>query len=190
MRIISTAETTPFLEVLTRAYKRPVMLALNQASMKAQTSPDWTQTLFIDDTGVGIGATYEALAAHSPCLRGEYIWILDDDDTCIRPELVEELKAIVKSDNPGVIVVKMDHGPLGVLPSGKYWQHSPVGGRIGVSAVIVRRDIWQYHAPAFLPGQYHSDFRFITSLFEEQPSIYWFDVVASRVQRISKGEPE
>lgn len=186
----NTSSPTPFLEVLTRAYRRPTMLAVNQASIAAQTSPDWVQTLMIDEIGIGIGAAAEAMAAHAPCLTGRFIWVLDDDDMCIRPTLVEELQAIDDDEGPDVIMLKMDHGPLGILPDDNHWQRPPVYGYIGVSAFVVRRELWQQHAPALRPGQYHSDHRFIASVFEARPKVYWFDVIASRVQRISNGVPE
>jgi hypothetical protein len=37
---------------------------------------------------------------------------------------------------------------------------------------------------------YHSDFNFIAAVLESGPLVYWHDVVASRVQRISIGRAE
>jgi hypothetical protein len=89
-----------FLQVLTRCWRRPDLLAANIAGLEAQTDPDWEQTCLVDTQGRGIGWSYENLAAHASLLRGEYIWILDDDDLCIRPTLVEELKQIAAEHNP------------------------------------------------------------------------------------------
>lgn len=179
----------PFLEVLTRCYKRPVMLAANRASLDGQTDGDWMQTLLIDTIGRGIGWSYDNLAAQAGDLEGVYIWVLDDDDMCTRSTLVAELKQIVAQHDPDVIMLRMDHGPLGVLPS-RSWGGAPEQGDIGCSAYVVRREVWQRHAQAMTPGHYAGDFDFIRSVFLAGPRVYWHDVTASAVQRISHGAPE
>lgn len=180
-----------FLEVLTRCYKRPTLLARNQASLRAQTCDDWTQTLLIDDVGRGINWSHENLTRCAPALNGQYIWLLDDDDECIRPTLVAELKAIVATHNPDVIMLRMDHGPRGILPEPGYWGNAPEHGHIGVSAYVVRREVWQAHAEAWSPGVYHSDFNFIAAVVSDNSvAVYWHEVIASRVQQIGLGRPE
>jgi len=177
----------PVLEIITRCNGRPKLLAANQASLAALEHDDWTQTLLIDDVGRGLGWANRNMARYAPHLIGDYIWILDDDDLCVHPPLVGELKAIVQRQQPDVIMLRMDHGPLGVLPDDPRWGHAPVVGRIGVSAFVVARAVWQAHAAAFLPGTQPSDFQFIRALWDSRPRVVWHDVVASRVQRISRG---
>ena len=188
-----------FLEVLTRTCRRPNMLAVNQLSLKAQTCTDWQQTVVIDEVGRGIGWAQANLAVVAAHLVGDYIWILDDDDECIRPSLVEELKVIAVSacavpayaeNDPDVIMLRMDHGPLGVLPDDNYWNRPPAYGHIGASGYVVKRQVWQAHANAWLGGCYHSDFDFINDVWSAGPAVYWHDVIASRIQRISEGVPE
>jgi len=128
------------------------------------------------------------MAAYAPNLAGRYIWILDDDDMCACDTLIGDLKGIVAAHKPGVIMLKMDHGARGVLPS-KNWQRPPVMGDIGCSAFVVKRAVWQRHAEHF-SDSYAGDFDFIKSIFARDYEIYWFDRVASRVQRISLGQPE
>lgn len=181
-----------FLEVLTRVYKRPQMLAVNQASLDAQTDDDWEQTLLADEVGRGVGWSYEQLAAYADHLTGEYIWLLDDDDLCVYPTLVAELKAIAAAQDPDVVFVRMDHGERGVLPPDQFWGKPPRQGCIGCSAYIVRRAVWQVHAHVLAPGHYASDFTFIQAIWQHMPRwrFYWWDIIASRVQRISYGRPE
>lgn len=179
-----------FLEILTRCYQRPNLLAANQSALAEQTDTDWMQVYLHDEVGRGVGASYVRLAAHAPQLVGDYIWILDDDDVCIRPSLVAELKTIAQVEDPDVIMVKMDHGPRGVLPPIGLWGKRPECGAVGISAVIVRRSVWQAHAGAFLPGHYAADFDFIAAIFASGASVYWHNVIASRVQVIGLGRPE
>lgn len=189
----------PFLEILTRVYKRPQMLAINMESLRAQTDNDWQQTYLVDNVGHGINWSHENMAAHAPHLVGDLVWILDDDDMCACPTLVADLKRIAAEHDPDVIMVKMDHGGK-VLPD-ESWGEGPVYGHIGVSAYIVRRRLWQQHAGALVPGWYGSDYSLINSIFGnnpalamapwvKQPRIYWHDCIASRVQVQSRGKAE
>lgn len=182
----------PFLEVLTRHYKRPSMLGVNRASLQAQDCDDWVQTILVDDVGRGVAWANGNLANYAPEIVGEYVWILDDDDECIRPTLVSELKSLAGEWTPDVIMIRMDHGVgMGVLPDTKHWGKRPECGYIGVSAFVVRREVWQRHAAALASGRYEADYDFITSIFDEEGLLkIWHDVVASRVQRISRGAAE
>jgi hypothetical protein len=192
----------PFLEVLTRVYKRPQMLAINMESLRAQTDPDWIQTFLVDDVGRGIGWSHEHMGAYAPNLVGDYIFVLDDDDMCTCHTLVADLKRIAAEHDPDVIMVRMEHKDGVVLPGPALWGGDElVYGQLGVSAYIVRRSVWQAHAGAWTPGWYGSDFSFISSVFGNNPAlglapwiqpphIYWHDCIASRVQRQSFGEPE
>lgn len=180
----------PFLEILTRHYtKRPNMLAANQASLATQTDADWVQTLLVDDVGRGVAWANANLGTVASRLVGDYIWILDDDDLCTCPTLVEELKQIVVLVAPDVIFLRMDHGPLGVLPSDQDWRKAPRWGGIGMSAFVVRRAIWQQHAHAWREV-YEADYRFIDDVWQGQHHVYWHDIVASRITRRSVGRPE
>lgn len=190
----------PFLEVLTRVYKRPQMLAINVESLRHQTDDDWTQTYLVDNVGRGINWSHENMAAYAPNLVGEYIWILDDDDMCTCSTLVADLRSIWFSYGPDVIMLKMDHAGK-VLPDDETWGDGPVCGHIGCSAYVVKRELWRAHAGAMVPGWYGSDFSLINSIFGnnpamglapwiKQPRIYWHDCVASRVQQQSFGQAE
>jgi hypothetical protein len=166
------------------------MLMANIRSLEAQTDADFDQTMLVDGEGRGVGEAQAMLANYAPYLRGQYIFVLDDDDMCIRRTLVEELKAIASEHSPDVIMVRMDHGPRGILPGDAEWQKPPVHSRIGASAYIVRRAIFQRHAAAYSTARYESDFDFISAVFESDPEVYWHDCIASKVQRISLGVPE
>lgn len=179
-----------FLQILTRCFRRPRMLMANLRSLEAQTDPDWRQSFLVDGEGRGVGLAQSALANFAPYVAGEYVWILDDDDKCIRPRLVQEVKAIVSEHQPEVIMVRMDHGNGRILPDDSHWQKPPTLSYIGCSAYIVKRQLWQRFAPVFGGAKYTSDFDFIDAIFGSDPDVYWFDVIASRVQRVSQGAPE
>lgn len=179
-----------FLEILTRCFRRENLLAANTASLDALTDDDWVQTLLIDDVGRGIAWTHKMFADYAPRLEGEYIWILDDDDLCTYDALVRDVKQIAVAHNPDVIMLRMDHGPRGILPPDELWRVRPRCGKIGVSAFMVRRSTWQANANAWRGGRYTSDYDFINAVWKSGASFYWHDVIASRVQQIGLGQPE
>lgn len=165
------------------------MLAANQASLQAQTDGDWVQTLLMDRERRGIAWATENLTRYAPMLVGDYVWLLDDDDLCILPTFVAGLREIAVLNAPDVVFVRMDHGGGRILPSAR-WGKSPRLSEIGVSAYVVRRDVWQAHAGAWTPGKYTSDFEFINSIWQSRPVTFWWDVVASRCIRQSEGKAE
>ena len=181
-----------FLEIITRFYKRPKMMRNNMESLHAQTCDDWEQTILADDVGMGVGWSYTEIAkfAIDGKLTGDYIWILDDDDMCIRNTLIDELRTIVTQENPDVIMLRMNHLERGILPS-YTWGKSPKLGDIGCSAFVVRRSVFKAYAHVLDMGDYSNDYYFIAALFDN-PSlkIFWHDVIASQVQWIGMGRPE
>lgn len=181
----------PFLEVLTRCYRRPTWLAENQASMAAQSDPDWVQTLLVDEVGIGVEAANARLADVEP--NSDYVWVLDDDDLCVRDDLVQRLKSVVGAmlTAPAAIVVRMDHGELGVLPDmGRWWGLVPPEGGIGASALVTRADVWRRYRDAWRTGRYASDYDFTAAVLRGETHVVWVDLVASRVRRRSIGRPE
>lgn len=177
------------LEVITRCYKRPEMLRHNIERLRQQTSQDWRQTFIVDRVGYGVGWANAQLASVEPI--GDYVWVLDDDDVCIVHTLVADLAGIVKLYRPPAIMLRMDHGPLGILPPERLWRREPQNGQIGCSAIVTRADVWLQQREAWTSGKYNSDFDFITAVHAAHADeIYWHDVVASAVQRISHGQPE
>lgn len=176
------------LEIITRCYRRPNLLRFNQMSLDALDGDDWMQTLLVDSIGRGVGWSYANMAAFASQLTGEYIWILDDDDCCIYPNLLNDLHKIVDDCQPEVIWIRMDHGGGRILP-GNSWNQKPILGDIGVSAFIVRRDIWQMNVNHF-QNDYCGDYHFANAIWSNTSKQVWLDIVASRVQRISVGLPE
>jgi len=166
------------------------MLARNKTSIAGQTSTDWVQTLLIDEVGRGVGWSYGNMGRYAPNIVGRYVWILDDDDECICRTLVDDLRRIVEEHDPDVIMMRMDHGPRGILPDSRHWQAAIELGFIGVSAIVVRRELWQKYAPVMAGEKYSSDFDFIQAILADTQRVVWHDCIASRVQQISMGAPE
>lgn len=176
-----------FLEIITRHVPaRAGLLAANVASLEAQTDGDWQQTLLVDEVGRGIGWAQAQLASFAP--SGDYVWLLDDDNECLRPTLVAELKAMA-AGRPDVIMLRTERGRLGVIPQNGYWQRPPAHMHVDAACYVVRREIWERNRAAWLSARYQSDYDFIAAVFAAGVRVSWHDVVASRAQRISLGAP-
>lgn len=180
--------TQPLLEIITRCYKRPNMLAANQAALARQTDPDWQQTLLVDEVGIGVAAANALLATVQPA--GRYVWMLDDDDVCIDAMLVADLREIVAKHNPDLIFVRFDHAWLGVLPPEYLWRNMPICGGIGGSGVISRADLWMQCRGSWASGRYESDYDYVLHAYNRASAVYWHDVIVGKVQRISYGRVE
>lgn len=164
------------------------MLAVNQASLRAQTDGDYEQILMIDNDGIGIENTHLELSKLSD-LRGEYVFMLDDDDKVIDPEFIATLK-IVTVDQPELVIIKMRHQPDLVLPDDSHWRTAPVMGFIGCSAFVVRRDVWLANRQHFEPV-YHGDFTFISAVYPQCKQIVWLDRIMTATQHgHNHGQPE
>ena len=137
------------------------------------------------------------LADYAPHLIGEWIWILDDDDTCTCPILVAGLKQIDRRRpspawNIDVVMVRNDLLQHGVLPDRRQWGVVPASGHVAMSCFIVRRAVFQEYAHHFAGGV-GADHRFATAILTgtKRDAIHWWDVVAMRCQRVSsEGAPE
>lgn len=176
-----------FLSIVTRCHpNRPSMLQKNIDSLAAQTCQDFEQVLIRDDAGRGVGWANGQLQHASP--KGDYVLILDDDDLLTDETAVEKLKAAA-DDQPDLIIFKVDHAGLGILPSPKVWERSPMGGHIGSCDFITRRDLWRRHIPAFSQPTC-GDIAFLRSMWHENIGVVWLDEQLAAVQRISRGRGE
>jgi hypothetical protein len=168
-------------------------LADNQASLAAQTDPDYEHVLLPDPEAHGVAWANKRMRNVGALIHGEYAMVLDDDDLLTDPGLIADLKDITKGMRPDVIVTRMDHGPRGILPGAEDWGGIPVRGCIGCSAVIVRADAWRSHA-AYYGEAYDGDYDFIHALLSHKPGdrlrVYWHDRVVSAVGCISYGATE
>lgn len=112
-------------------------------------------------------------------VAGEYVLILDDDDLLVDNELIVKLKGYPPQD---LFMVKMNHGPWGVLPA-ETWGLSPERGRQGCSCVIPSRAIFLQAVKAYTP-KYDGDFDFVNACYGLSETIVWLDTIATQVQQV------
>ena len=69
------------LTILTRTFQRPTLLKRNQDSLAMQTCQDYQQELLEDTKGLGAGGS--GILLQKKIVKGDYVWVLDDDDYII-----------------------------------------------------------------------------------------------------------
>lgn len=179
----------PFLEIITRHYvRRPNLIKDNFASLDRQTCDDWVQTLLVDEVGRGVEWANYQMGQYGPCLIGDYVWVLDDDDVCLSETFVADMKRIAQEHNPDVIISRID--AKGVIPPDKHWKQAPVVTQIGMACFVVRREVWQAHAHKFWP-KLAADFNFINDVWlAGKYKWHWHDQVVMKIQQVGRGRPE
>ena len=170
-----------FLEVITRTYKRPTMLAACGASLLRQTDRDFEHVILHDETGIGIAATYECLRSHEP--KGEWVLVLDDDNVILDESLIEKLK-IQASDGAEIIWLTCKIGNR-ILPDTR----EPMLGHVDMMNIVVSKAVWMRHRMDF-GARYEGDWDFIASVSQIGYQQGFVQSVCAQTQRVSHGKPE
>lgn len=181
----------PFLTIITRCYKRPRMLERNKDSIASQTDPDVQQAFIVDEVGLGMEWASASLNKFKDSLdiNGKYVMTLDDDDMLVCNDFIESLKIAVKAwDDPDVMIFK-GQGKM-IYPPDELWKKTPVVARIASFCFCIKQDVWKRHIHEWaIPVQ--GDFKFISTLFENDYKIGWMDKLVAKCQSIrSYGKPE
>lgn len=180
------SEKRPFLSIVTRHLpERKALLERNQRSVAAQTDRDLEQVLVTDDEKRGLVWADANLASAKNLIRGEYVYVLDDDDYLVDAEFVAKAKEAAREHEPGIIFVRMRRLPFWgkVLPCEATWGRPPSLGYIGSPCFVVKRELWVEHIEAW--GQpAHGDYYFITKVYNTGCAVVWLDRVVAEVDRI------
>jgi len=171
------------------------MLQRNVDSLKRQTCDDWEQVLLHDTVGRGVSVANKALWAYRHLAKGEYIYILDDDDRIVDDGFVDTLKTLCAADQPGIVLFRTRYPDGSIKPRSDLWQFAPKRGQMPVCSYIVRRDLWIAHIQQFWRGldvdhvSPAGDWYFLQSVWKSNPMTVWVDSIMAEVQRVSRGKP-
>jgi hypothetical protein len=180
VKIPQVATAEPFMSFVTRVCKRPIQLLRCLESISCQTDQDFENVLLVDSVGVGVNKANEFFYEHRYRVRGQWVYMLDDDDMMIDNDFIAAIKQTVDDYNPDIIMVKASHMGM-ILPDALVWGKKPVGSHIGTPAFVVRNDIWREHIKEFGGHGYAGDFTFGLELFKHDYKIYWLDRVVCSV---------
>jgi hypothetical protein len=180
----------PFLTLFTRhMLSRPQMYERLLESIAAQTDQDFEHVVTVDETGQGFAWANRQFSAQQHRVNGDYV-LQCDDDLVLEPDTVAQLKAAARATDPDIIVYRVDHCQLGILPDDTVWRKQFVYSHIGGEDMAIRRDVWADHLYAYNCDAYEGDWRFMSALAQGNPAIYWLDKCLIRCQRISHGKGE
>lgn len=151
-----TLVPNPFLTIITRCYKRPNGISKNKHSINALTDPDIEQIFITDNEGLGLLEANKSFAYPEvlDLIKGGYVFLLDDDDFIINPDMIRQLKSIsFIEDSPDIIFFRMtikngqnnNHYPTDEL----CWGKEPIIARIGGSCMVVKTDWYKKYANHF-----------------------------------------
>lgn len=184
-----------YLQIVTRTFvgRRPDLLLRCHRSLWALKSGEWRHDIIVGMKPVGVARANVRL--RDVDATGEWVWVLDDDDVCCRPTLIQDIKMLCdKSDRvllgergPDVIVVKcrwVQHDT--VLPNDTIWGTIPKEGQIGAPCVITRGVVWNEMRDNW-GERYAGDFDYINALFSASLNIVWLDIVAAEIPQINLG---
>ena len=189
---VVTYKKNAFLSIVTRRYTRPLGFANQQKSIKSLTDKSIEQVFIYDHVGLGMLAANKSFAEVKDIIKGEYVFLLDDDDFIVNPNMVSELKQIHKEHNPDVICFRMtikNNMNNNHYPTEHVWGKAPKIAHIGGSCFVVKREIYQkfiHHFGVVRCG----DFYFINEVYNSGAKFYWHDVLMAETGKVSKGAAE
>lgn len=175
----------PFLSIVTRHYcKRIGIFEINKQSLASQEDKDFEHVILEDKVGIGSHKANLMFNQNKTLIKGDYVFMLDDDDCLITKDFVSDMKKIaIESNNPEVIFIKMDLKER-VIPENNSWNTGEIHmNYIGTSCFVMRRDIWYDNINKFSDKQ-TGDFEFINYVFSKKPSMVWKDKIYSKVNQI------
>lgn len=177
---------TPFLSVVTRTVKRPLMLSRNQESLYAQTDTDFEHIMLIDSVGMGIPATHLWIVREKNRPKGQYIFILDDDEVIDDREFIADMKQVALEHDPDIIMFRTNR--MGdILPPDDKWEKRPECGYVGMACFAIKAEPWRLHIEAINELHNAGDFTLLDALFEAGHSVYWHNKIVTRAQQIGGG---
>lgn len=183
---MSPGGVVTFLSVYTPTFRRPFLLALNMTSVEQQTV-EVEHIVVVDDEGIGVDGMFAAIPQHAHHVTGEYVMVLSDDNILTYSGFAADLRAEAEAAGlPDVVVFK---GDIDGCVQPLVWRAEPEVTRIDLSCFAVHRDVWQAHA-ADWGHRYEGDFDFIHRLWECGYRFHWWDRLAFRALKISRGEAE
>ena len=170
------------LTILTRTFQRPTLLKRNQDSLAKQTCQDFQQELLNDTKGLGAGGS--GMLLQKKAIKGDYVWVLDDDDYIIDPEFIQKLKDKIESIQPDVIIcyakrfgkIMPDLLPLELAHC------------TGIN-IVVSKAVWMKHRKDW-STRYEGDWDFINAVIQDNPKIEYIKEPMLMIDRQSLGLSE
>jgi len=181
---VKTCEN-PILTIITRKHgnKRPENFAKHQESI-SKLKDKFEQIFITDILGVGMELANSSFQLVTDKIKGEWVYLLDDDDGILDDKIIKKLKGI----ETDLIIVK---GIIGgkVYPPLELWGERPQRAQIGGSNIIVKKHIFKENIIHFSHIRM-GDFEFIETLINKGVSVHWLDTMMFNTFKVSRGATE
>ena len=172
----------PFLSIVTRCMenKRPMGLYKNNKSIEDQVAKNFEQIFIIDPKGYGMLEANKSFAYVSDMIRGEYVHLLDDDDSYTNPDFVALMECAARKGDYDIIFFKMyiyTGDGDNIYPKPDCWGDIPKIARIGGSCFIVKTELYKKYISEFGVRRC-GDFQFLKALWTEPDlKVLWHDEI-------------
>lgn len=184
-------DNIPFLTVVTRCFKRPLLLQANVKSLKAQTDPDYEQIFIIDRVGKGLAAADQVLGEHKELNTGRYVLVLDDDDMILEPGFIAAIKKVAKNKDPDVMIWRGRFGKgylTDLPPKDTNWGKAVVKAKIGSFNYAIKNELYKKFIHVCKTGV-AGDFDFLKKVLNHPGlKVEWIDHTFVGIQIKSKGK--
>jgi len=181
---------TPFLTIVTRCCRRPLLLTNNVFSVLGQNDRDLEQIFVVDKHKRGVYWANRNLAEQVHRIAGEWVYILDDDCRLTSPGFVTLLKDAARQE-PDVIMVKSSRPQIAphTLPKADVWGHADRfrAACCNCLCYAVRADLWREHISAFGRAA-GGDWGFLEKLLYHNVKFAWADKVVAQTQQLGRGK--
>ena len=180
----------PFLTIVTRHFiKRPKLFKKCCNSVQMQKNKDFEHIIIKDEIGIGSLQANSLLYDNRKRITGDYVFILDDDNTLVSDDFAGDMKELVQKYNPDIIFIRMLIEGI-LYPTPLVWKASELtNDHVDTSCVVIRNNLWQENIIHFISVQI-GDFWFINTIFKTKPKIYWQDKIYCKAEKSSSGKPE
>lgn len=179
----------PFLSIVTRHHpRRPFLFRQHKGSLEQQRDQDFEHVVLVDEVGRGVPWANGMFYRERHQVKGDYVFILDDDDVLITDTFVEDMKQIVVDHSPDIIMIRgfiRDR----LYPTEEVWQKEPKFAHIGSFNFVVKRDLWLKHIKRWDIAR-GGDFNFIRDAYKDAKKVFWQDEVYSKTVVVSRGADE
>ena len=165
----------PLMTFVTRCFRRPKGLYNCIENISRQTNDNYDHIFIVDDTGKGLHRANKSLGENKHRVKGKYVYAIDDDDSLIYTDFVNDVKNIFETHDPDIIIAKINLAG-NIHPTSEYWRKYPIRGQISGACTIYKNDI--YKKVIDKHGQSRAgDFFMLKHIFDSGYKVYWWDKV-------------
>lgn len=175
----------PLVTILTRVHPvRPRCLARNIKSVEEQTDHDLQHLLLRPEVEPHDVIKVGPLIHYAgPQITGRYVMQLPDDDRLRLPTFVADLRAVIETKDPDMIIFRMAYGDAWICPPDDMWAARAIEcGYIAGQNAIVRRKIYDGASHEWLRLIYEADFHYLTTAHRLSQKVFWWDYVGVESQ--------